>query len=67
MIVVIGVPDVQLALELEAVGEYLCVCVSVRADMEMLIRELALWFNLKIFAFIVPVDCFFKIAFNYRK
>lgn len=65
--IVIGVPDVQLALGVEAVGEYLCVCVSLRADMEMLIRELALWFNLKIFAFIVPVDCFFKIDFNYRK
>lgn len=37
------------------------------SDMEMLIRELALWINLKIFAFIVPVDCFFKIDFNYRK
>lgn len=42
-------------------------CVSLRADMEMLIRELALWLNLKLFAFIVPVDCFLKIGFNYRK
>lgn len=65
--IVIGVPDVQLALEVEAVAEYLCVCVSLRADMEMLIRELALWLNLKLFTFIVPVDCFLKIGFNYRK
>lgn len=28
MIVVIGVPDVQLALEVEAVGKYLCVCLT---------------------------------------
>lgn len=42
-------------------------CVSLRADMEMLIRELALWLNLKLFTFIVPVDCFLKMGFEYRK
>lgn len=26
--IVIGVPDVQLALEVEAVAEYLCVCLT---------------------------------------
>lgn len=63
--IVTGVPGVQLALGVEAVGE--SVCVSLRADMGMLIRELALRINLKTFAFILPVDCFFKIDFNYRK